>query len=189
MSDRLSPPSLTGLLEMLDHEGRQRLLLLLNHVLASEPVAAQRLSAHAGKRLRVTPDGWPRVLQGLLPAPPPLEMLITPAGLLELATPPDSAPPPQACAPDLEVVLDSRNPVELFAGLFGGPTPPMRLVGQAQLAADVNWLAENLRWDLAADLERVFGPVPAAQLQAWGRALAQALRGAARRFTGPVGTR
>ena len=33
----------------------------------------------------------------------------------------------------------------------GGPHPPGG-------AADVNWIAQNVRWDPAADAERFFGP-------------------------------
>jgi len=48
--------------------------------------------------------------------------------------------------------------------------------GDAQLAADVNWLLQNLRWDVAADLERTFGPSIAYPLHRLGSALAKALR-------------
>jgi ubiquinone biosynthesis protein UbiJ len=50
--------------------------------------------------------------------------------------------------------------------------------GDAQLAGDVNWLMQNLRWDVAADLERFFGPVAAQQLHRLGSAVAHALRSA-----------
>jgi ubiquinone biosynthesis protein UbiJ len=36
----------------------------------------------------------------------------------------------------------------------------------------------NLRWDVAADLERLFGPAVAQQLNRLGRALAHAVRAA-----------
>jgi ubiquinone biosynthesis protein UbiJ len=44
------------------------------------------------------------------------------------------------------------------------------------LAGDVNWLMQNLRWDVAADLERLFGPAVAHQLHRLGSALAAAVR-------------
>jgi hypothetical protein len=40
----------------------------------------------------------------------------------------------------------------------GRRTPPVDIEGDAQLAGDVNWLMQNLRWDVAADLERLFPP-------------------------------
>ena len=35
--------------------------------------------------------------------------------------------------------------------------PPMSIDGDAALAADFNWIAQNVRWDPAADAERFFG--------------------------------
>ncbi|MEY2594013.1 MAG: hypothetical protein RI972_1702, partial [Pseudomonadota bacterium] len=57
-----------------------------------------------------------------------------------------------------------------------------QLSGDAQFAADVNWLAENLRWDLTADLERLWGPLSAERLRTWGQAFARALREAVQRL-------
>ena len=34
----------------------------------------------------------------------------------------------------------------------------MQIEGDAAFAADVNWVVGNVRWDIAADLERVMGP-------------------------------
>jgi ubiquinone biosynthesis protein UbiJ len=59
----------------------------------------------------------------------------------------------------------------------------LQLAGDAQFAADVNWLAENLRWDVAADVERLFGPVSAERLRTWGLAVARALREAVARLS------
>ena len=50
--------------------------------------------------------------------------------------------------------------------------------GNAQLAADINWLLQNVRWDVAADLERLFGPALAHSLHRLGSALAKGLRSA-----------
>ena len=38
---------------------------------------------------------------------------------------------------------------------MAGDKPPVSIDGDAQLAGDVNWLLLNLRWDIAADLERL----------------------------------
>ena len=83
---------------------------------------------------------------------------------------------------DLEVQLDTRDPAALVARVMAGGTPSLQLRGNAQLAADVNWLAENLRWDVAADLERLFGPVSAQRLSLWGRAMLRALEQAVHRL-------
>ncbi len=177
--------------QLLEQEGRERLILIVNHVLSAEPVAQRRLQPHAGRRLRVVPDGWPRLLSMMAPPPAPLEVVVTPAGLLELCPMPDSVADlnAQSDAPDLEVVVDSHDPLGLVARVLSGGTPSLQLAGDAQLAADVNWLAENLRWDVAADIERFFGPVPAERLRTWGLAIARALREAAARLASRGGAR
>ncbi len=181
MSSNSSPQGPSGLRQLLEQEGRVRLILLLNHVLAAEPVATLRLQPHAGRCLRVVAEGWPRLLSMLMPPPAPLEVVVTPAGLFELR--PTLEGLDAAAAPDLEVVVDSHDPLSLMARVLSGGTPQLRLSGDAQFAADVNWLVENLRWDLTADLERLWGPLSAQQLRTWGQAFARALREAVERLS------
>lgn len=146
----------------------ERMTLVLNHVLGSEAVATQRLAPHSGRTVALQLAGWP----SLLPRPPSLVWRVTPAGLLEWC---GSAPDTPA---DLSVNLDAANPAMLLARLAAGEAPNVQIDGDAQLAGDVNWLITNLRWDVAADLERFFGPVVAQQMHRLGSALAKALRGA-----------
>lgn len=146
----------------------ERLTLVINHVLAGEPVAVERLRPHSGRTLELMVEHWP----SLLPAPPVMAFRITPAGLLEWCGLGHDA------SVDLAVRLDGSNPALLVARALAGDMPPLAVDGNAQLAADVNWLVQNLRWDVAADLERLFGPVAAQQLHRLGRALASALRAA-----------
>lgn len=143
----------------------ERLTLVINHVLGSEAVATQRLRAHAGRCIGLQLRQWPAVL----PAPPTLAFRITPAGLVEWL-------PEGAAAPDLHVGLDASNPAALAFRFLAGEPPPMEIQGDAALAGDVHWLADNLRWDVAADLERLFGPAVARELSRFGGALMQALR-------------
>lgn len=143
----------------------QRLTLLLNHVLGGEPVAQQRLHPHAGAAVQLHLLDWPR----LLPTPPLLGWRITPAGLLEWCeTPPEAV--------QLHVRVDAANPALLMVQALSGAQPALQLDGDATLAADINWLLQNLRWDLGADLERLVGAGPAHQLAALGAALARGLR-------------
>ena len=144
----------------------ERLVLVVNHVLAAEPVATSRLSPHQGRLVELEFQQWP----ALLPAPPPLKVRITPPGLLEWCGLNDAAPP------DLSVQLDAANPAALVVGALAGATPPLRVAGHAALASDIQWLVDNLRWDVEADLERAFGPVVARQLGRIGSSLAAALR-------------
>ncbi|MFM8636592.1 MAG: hypothetical protein ACKOER_02475, partial [Betaproteobacteria bacterium] len=113
MSMNSRPAEPLGLRQLLEQEGRERLVLRLNHVLASEPVAPARLQPHAGRRLRVVGQGWPQLLAVLVPQPQPLEVVVTPAGLLELC--PLQAPQEPPSPADLEVVVDTHDPLGLAA--------------------------------------------------------------------------
>lgn len=144
----------------------QRVTLLVNHVLSSEPAATQRLREQVGRRLQIELIHWP----SLLPALPTLVFKITPAGLLEWC----GAEP--AGGVDLHLRVDAANPALLMARLAAGERPEVEVQGDAQCAADMHWLVENLRWDLEADLARLIGPLPARQLAKLGAALAAGLR-------------
>jgi ubiquinone biosynthesis accessory factor UbiJ len=160
----------------------ERITLMVNHVLGSEPVAQERLRLHAGKSLLVELAGWP----GFLPSPPPLAWQITAAGLLEwhaAATPNEGSSLP-AAPTDLRLRVHLADPATLLSRLLANQPPEVDIEGEAQLAADVGWLVQNLRWDLAADLER-FLPMPVVQaLSQLGRGVAQALRAALARWPG-----
>jgi ubiquinone biosynthesis accessory factor UbiJ len=146
----------------------ERLTLVINHVLGGEAVATARLRPYVGRSLALTLAGWP----SLLPAPPPLAWLVTPAGMLEWCGADGAA------AHDLALKIDAANPALLFARMVAGETPEVQIEGDEQFAGDVNWLLQNLRWDAAADLERLFGPVVAPQLLRIGSAIAGGLRAA-----------
>ena len=146
----------------------ERLTLILNHVLASESVATDRLRPHSGATMSLTLAGWP----SLLPPPPALAWRVTPAGLLEWCGIPGPA------SADLAVSLDASNPALVLARALAGDPPAVQVDGSAQLAADVNWLLQNLRWDVAADMDRLFGPKVAQPLHQVGRMLASGVRSA-----------
>jgi ubiquinone biosynthesis accessory factor UbiJ len=149
----------------------ERLVLVVNHVLSAEPVAMQRLAPHQGRVIALEWLRWP----SWLPAAPVLKFRITPPGLLEWCGLDDA--PPAALA----VQIDASNPALLFTRTLAGVPPPLTIAGDAALATDIQWLVDNLRWDVAADLERLFGPAVAHQIGRLGSALAAALRGLARR--------
>ena len=143
-----------------------RLVLVVNHVLSAEPAAVQRLLPHRGRVLRLDLLQLPR----LLPAPPPLAFVITPAGLVEWCRAPVDA--------DLRVRLDAANPAALAFQAVTGNMPPLVIEGDVQLAGDIDWLLKNLRWDVADDLQKLFGPTVAHELHRLGAGLAGAMRGA-----------
>jgi ubiquinone biosynthesis protein UbiJ len=144
----------------------ERVVLVLNHVLAAEPAATARLAAHAGRVIDVKLEGWP----SLLPPAPALAFAVTPAGLLDwlgLEAPASS---------DLRVFVEASNPAALVARALAGEPPEVTVEGDAALAGEVHWLIQNVRWDVEADLERVLGPLAAPPLVRLGSALAKALR-------------
>lgn len=149
----------------------ERLVLVINHVLASEPVAMQRLVPHQGRVIALELMHWPT----WLPEAPVLKFRVTPAGLLEWCGLDDTLPA------TLSVQLEASNPPLLFARSLAGETPPLTIAGDAALATDIQWLVDNLRWDVEADLERFFGPVVARQLGRLGSSLAAGLRGLVQR--------
>ncbi|TCP06347.1 ubiquinone biosynthesis accessory factor UbiJ [Caldimonas thermodepolymerans] len=132
----------------------ERLTLALNHVLASEAEAQARLRPHAGRVLQVLPKGLPALLQ----APEFLAFRITPAGLLEALD--EQAAPPA----DLRLELDLSQPARLVEAALSGRRPSVNIQGDAQLATDIGWLMDNLRWDYEDDLARLLGPVPGHQI-------------------------
>lgn len=142
----------------------ERLTLLANHLLASEAAAMERLKPHAGRSLAVV---W-RNLPSLLPPPPPMAWVVTPAGLLEWRG--GDAPA------ELTLGIDGGQPLHLLAQALGAMPPQAEIAGDAAFAADVGWLMQNLRWDAAADLERLFPGAVAQGLTQAGGALIALLR-------------
>lgn len=155
----------SALSDMLAPAAIERLTLLINHVLGREPVAMERLRPHAGRVLVLQAEGWP----ALLPPWPVLAFRVTPAGLVEWCGMHADG------LPDLQVRVDASNPAMLVMGALTGQPPTVHVQGDARLAGDVNWLLENLRWDLADDLQRLFGPGPAQVLAQAGPAIRSAL--------------
>ena len=97
-----------------------------------------------------------------------------PAGLLEWCA--DDLP----AASELRVTVDASNPALALVRALGGEKPRIEVAGDAQFATDVNWLFDNLRWDLEDDLARLVGDAPARELSKFGGSVAAALREAVR---------
>lgn len=155
---------------------QDRIVLLINHVLSREPIAAQRLRPLAGRGLVVHLAGWPT----LLPALPDLVLGVTPAGLFERL---EAAP---AGVGHLRIEIDASNPARLALGAVSGQAPAVNVQGDAAFAGEMHWLMDNLRWDIEDDLAGLAGPLAARQLAQFGRALRATLAGLARRVA-PAG--
>ena len=137
-------------------EGQQRLVLFLNHVLLQEKQAQERLLRQKG---RVVHLRW-----GLFA----IDLIVTPAGLTDRA--------PAFSTPDLILAVAAESPLSAVQSVLTGKTPAVKIDGDVQLAADIGWLAENLRWDVEEDLSRLIGDAPAHALAGAGRRLASGLR-------------
>ena len=142
--------------EWLVDEMQHRLVLFLNHVLMQEREAMERLRGQQGRIAHVQ---WRQFA---------LALQITPAGLLDLAT--------ADAAADLRVQVTEESPLQLAKSALGGDKPTIRIEGDVQLAAEINWLADNLRWDVEEDLARVIGDAPAHTLASLAQRIAAALR-------------
>jgi ubiquinone biosynthesis protein UbiJ len=150
-------------------EMQRRLVLLINHVLQQEPEALARLKRQAG---RLVEARW-RIFT--------IRLQATPAGLLELGS--------AALQPDLTVTLTEESPWSLAQTALRGERPPVRIAGDVQLAAEVQWLVDHVRWDLEEDLSRLVGDAPAHAMAEMGRRMSEGLRqfvGAARPAATPA---
>ena len=136
-------------------EVQRRIVLLLNHVLSQEPEAVARLVRQRGRIVLIQ---W-RAFS--------IRLVVTSAGLLEVAA--------AGAAADLSLSLIQALVLDIAQSLMRGDKPAIRIEGDVQLAAEVNWLVDNVRWDLEEDLARVIGDVPAHALGQAARRLSQAL--------------
>ena len=162
-----------------------RLVLLLNHVVASEPQASARLKPHAG---RVIDIRWATGTAGVLPAflgrvfqgdatLPPIRLLITPAGLFESVAegaPPASTTP--STSQGLTLTVQLGDPIDLLKRAVRGERPEVNIEGDANLAEVASWMMKNLRWDIQDDVARFLGNTPAEVLRKVGEGIREALQ-------------
>ena len=137
-------------------EVQRRIVLLLNHILMQESEAMARL---VRQKNRIIHMHW-RTFS--------IKLVATPAGLLDRAA--------SDAKPDLVLALTEDSPFALAQGALKGDKPSVRIEGDVQLAAEVNWLADHVRWDIEEDLARVMGDAPAHTLGQAARSASQALR-------------
>jgi ubiquinone biosynthesis protein UbiJ len=137
-------------------ETHRRVVLLLNHVLQQEPQAMDRLARF---KSNVILCQWREFA---------FQVAITPIGLLDLAA--------HGSSPDLRLVLTQDSPISVVGAILNGEKPAVRIDGDVQLAAEVNWLADHVRWDVEEDLAHIVGDAPANLLVQMVRTLSQALR-------------
>ncbi len=150
LAPRLQPPA------WVVDEVQHRLVLLLNHVLQQESEAMARLARQRG---RVVLAQWRSFA---------IRLVATPAGLLDVAAP--------DAKPDLTLAMLQASPLGLVQAAVRGDKPAVRIEGDVELAAEVNWLVDHVRWDAEEDLSRVLGDAPAHALGQAMRRLVEGLR-------------
>ena len=126
----------------------------LNHLLAGNAWARERLAPHAGLAFRI--DG----------APVPVQLAVTEEGLLAASGPRDE--------PAVTITLGDG----LVGDLIADPQRAFaaaRLSGSAAFAEALAFVFRNLRWDFEADLATLVGDIPAHRIArlATGAATAQ----------------
>ena len=138
----------------------------VNHLLAGEDWARERLQPFAGQTARVELGALGQTLE------------ITAAGLFAAS---DTKAPP-----NVSIRLPADAPLR---ALTDRPSllAAAHVSGAAELAETLGFIVRNLRWDVESDLARVVGDIPAARLVSGARALAQGLKQAGERLAGNVG--
>jgi ubiquinone biosynthesis protein UbiJ len=134
----------------------------LNHLLAQQPWAAERLRTFAGQSAEFR-----------CPPFPDLRLKILDTGLLDRAD--------EEMASTLVVKLKPGTLPFLFAR-DEAALKEVEIQGSADLASTVQYLFRHLVWDLEEDLSRFFGDVVAHRLVSQGRAFAGWQREAATRL-------
>jgi len=143
-------------------EVQRRLLLLVNHVLMQEPEAMNRLARQKGRCVVMQWNQWSFAVR------------ITPAGLFDVLPSSELHTPGSG---DLMLWITETSPSSLVQTLMTGQKPPVRIEGDVQLAADINWLFDHVRWDIEEDVAKLLGDAPAYALgQAVRRAQAALLQ-------------
>jgi ubiquinone biosynthesis protein UbiJ len=150
LASRFQPPA------WVVDETQQRLVLFLNHVLMQEPQAQERLQRQKSRVIQVRLGVFA------------LDLIVTPAGLLDRA--------PVSAKPDLVLTVPMDSPQSVVQAVMTGNKPPVNIEGDVQLAAEVAWLADNLRWDVEEDLSRIIGDAPAHALASAARRLLSGLK-------------
>ncbi len=140
-------------------EVQQRVVLLLNHVLMQEPVARDRLQRQKGRQVQVR---WRDQV---------FQCCFTPAGLVEFVSNETSSK-----AADLVLRVNESSPLNLAHTVLQGNKPPIHIEGDVQLAAEVNWLFDHVRWDPEEDVARLIGDAPAHTLVQTAKRIVDALR-------------
>jgi ubiquinone biosynthesis protein UbiJ len=134
----------------------------LNHLLAQQPWAVERLKAFAGQ-----------CVEFRCPPFPNLRLAILDTGFLEQA--------PADATSALVVKLDP-GALPLVLARDEAALKEIEVEGSAELASAVQYLFRHVAWDIEEDLSRFFGDIVAHRLVSGGKAFAAWQRDAATRL-------
>jgi ubiquinone biosynthesis protein UbiJ len=178
-------------LSWLGHLAQPRLTLLINHIVASEPIAMAKLQAHAGRTVDIhwvtsfTPS-LPSLLQRAAPTSgatatnnPVWRFQITPAGLFEAVDARSTTAPSlttDTSGSGLSITVHLPDPITLARLTLRGERPEVNIEGDAALAEVASWMMKNLRWDIQDDVARWLGTAPAELLRVVGDSVRQGLQ-------------
>jgi ubiquinone biosynthesis accessory factor UbiJ len=123
-------------------EMQQKVILFVNHVLMQEPVARDRIKRQKGRLIQIC---WRDQI---------FRCRFTAAGLTELVGESDGKA-------DLILRVTQDSPFEIAQTVLKGDKPAIHIEGDVQLAAEVNWLSDHVRWEPEEDLARLMGDAPA----------------------------
>lgn len=163
-----------------------RLTLLLNHIVSSEPVAQGKLRPFSGRIIDIRwskqapiklPSYLGAALESLVKVPPTIRFVVTPAGLFEQVQQrdnPDTGTGESATA-HLTLTIQLLDPLTMAARALKGERPEVNIDGDAALAEVASWLMKNLRWDVEDDVARWMGPTPAQLLRSVTGGIKQAI--------------
>lgn len=163
-----------------------RLTLLLNHIVSSEPVAQGKLRPFAGRIIDIRwhkeapiklPSYLGAALDAMVKLPPTIRFVVTPAGLFERI---DQRDNPEVSTGDsttahLTLTIQLQDPLSMAARALKGERPEVNIDGDAALAEVASWLMKNLRWDLEDDVARWLGTTPAQLLRTFTSGIKQAI--------------
>lgn len=145
---------------------QRSLLAALNHVLAQESWARQRLRPFAGRNARIS-----------LPPLLTLDLTVGQDGCFHRGS---------ADQADVLIRLPEHAPLR-YLGDPQGALAAARLEGVADFAEALGFVFRNLHWDVEEDLARLVGDIPARRLVRLGRAAWDWQRDARERLLANVG--
>jgi ubiquinone biosynthesis protein UbiJ len=131
-----------------------------------EPAARDRLQRQKGRQVQVC---WRDQV---------FQCAFTPAGLVEFIM-----PAADSKAADLVLRVNEPSPFVLAKAVLQGEKPAIRIEGDVQLAAEVNWLIDHVRWDPEEDVARLLGDASAHTLMQTAKRAVVALRSFAQHQT------